>query len=77
MINFLKKSLIDVLIRLFIFIAIAAGGIYALRRLIKPKNKQIIAPWCLRCESNRSVVMNFDENEKYGHWYCTRCKEAL
>mgnify|MGYP001392555372 CR=1 FL=1 len=66
-----------ILIRLFILITIVAGGIYAFRRLKKPNNKQIIAPWCLRCESNRNVVMNFDENEKDGHWYCSRCKEAL
>ena len=53
-------------------LVILAGGIYAFRRFMQPKNTQVIAPWCLRCESNRSVVMNFDENEKNGKWYCSR-----
>jgi transcription elongation factor Elf1 len=67
----------SIIIRLFIFIAIVSGGIYAFRRLNKPKNKQISTPWCLRCESTRSVVMNFDENQKNGYWYCTRCNEKI
>ncbi|MBH52151.1 MAG: hypothetical protein CL785_03230 [Chloroflexi bacterium] len=66
-----------ILIRLFLMLVILAGGIYAFRRFMQPKNTQVIAPWCLRCESNRSVVMNFDENEKNGKWYCSRCKEYL
>lgn len=44
---------------------------------LQRRRPEIEMPYCLKCESNRSVVVNSGEAAGDAHWYCTRCREGF
>ena len=47
------------------------------RGLLQGPPAELEMPYCLKCESNRSVVVNRGHEAGDARWFCTRCREGF
>jgi hypothetical protein len=47
------------------------------RGRLQRRPPELEMPYCLRCESNRNVVVNSGEAARDAHWFCTKCREGF
>ena len=72
-----------VLIRLAMVAWIGFLAVVGIRAFHRYKGRQqqrpeeLEMPYCLKCESNRNVVVNSGEAAKDNRWYCTHCREGF
>ena len=68
-----------------VLLAIVVYVIYLLVRVFmrsmqkgSSQRPEVTMPYCQKCESNRSVVVNAGHVEDHNmRWYCTRCREGF
>ncbi len=72
------------LIRILIVPVIAMVVFAIIRSVIRSMqqrnqgNRDMVMPYCQKCESNRNVVVNVGQtSDEAERWYCTHCHEGF
>ncbi|SVC62620.1 uncharacterized protein METZ01_LOCUS315474 [marine metagenome] len=72
------------LIRILIVPVIAMVVFAIIRSVIRSMqqrnqgNRDMVMPYCQKCESNRNVVVNVGQTpDEAERWYCTHCHEGF